>query len=109
MPLYTGSLECLRLAEPSISSLHRLEPFFCSAFHRMPPPALGPVAFKSFWDFLRDQIGPEELKKSCPDKIRTCLTAFYDACGGELPPELVSESQIQDCSDILNVSFSPPT
>lgn len=103
MPLYISSLDRLRLVQPSISLLHQLDTYFCSAFSRMPPPALGPMAFKSFWDFLRNGIGSNQLKTSCPESIRICLTAFYDACGDELPCELTSESQSH--SQISHVSF----
>lgn len=106
MPLYCGSLERLCSITPSTSMLHQLEPFFCSAFHRVPPPALGPLAFKSFWGFLRDRIGPEDLQVSCPESIKACLTAFYDACGEQPPYELASKSQAQSYPNVSSVSTS---
>ena|ERR1700720_570200 len=82
MSLYTDSLAKLHHHPLSVEYLQILVPFLTSCFVRIPPPALGPLAFQTFWKATYH--GKQEFLRDMPAKLKVCINAFDDAFGGDL-------------------------
>lgn len=95
--IYIDSLVKLRNHTPSVETLNSLAPFFTSAFWRMPPPALGPLAFETFWKATYHE--KPELLRHIPEKLKASIKGFDDAFGGGLTAGWShdTESQITVC------------
>ncbi|KAH9949846.1 hypothetical protein B0H21DRAFT_687894 [Amylocystis lapponica] len=93
MTFYRDTLKLLRDHTLTLDTLHVLAPFFTSAFVRVPPPALGPVAFMEFWGYIQPGLGC--LEGALPEEIKTCLNAYHLAFDGVLLPDISMESQSQ--------------
>ena len=93
MSLYTDSLTKLRNHPLSVNFLQALTPFFASAFSRIPPPALGPLAFQTFWKAT--YYGKDKFFREIPPKLRACLKAFDDAYGDDLAMGLSHDVESQ--------------
>ncbi|OSX59750.1 hypothetical protein POSPLADRAFT_1048228 [Postia placenta MAD-698-R-SB12] len=93
-PLYQSTLHRLRGLSAPADVLHVLAPFLCSAFGHIPSPALGPAAFKDFWDHIRPTLRPDQ---SIPAEIKKILVPCYEFLEGTVPPDVLiySESQSQ--------------
>jgi hypothetical protein len=83
MSLYGEALELLKKQPPNMAALHELAPFLVSAFGRIPPPALGPMAFKRYWDTTYQGLVVE--RGSYPLSIEGCLIAYHEVYGGDPP------------------------
>ncbi|OCH86877.1 hypothetical protein OBBRIDRAFT_837831 [Obba rivulosa] len=77
IPLYTNALDVLSDYTLNSDALRSLSPFLTAVFVRCPPPALGPLAFRAFWETAR-------LDGSCeiPESISACLQGLERAFGG---------------------------
>ncbi|EED86088.1 predicted protein [Postia placenta Mad-698-R] len=97
VPLYQSTLHRLRGLSAPANVLHVLAPFLCSAFGHIPSPALGPAAFKDFWDHIRPTLRPDQ---SIPAEIKKILVPCYEFLEGTVPPDVLiySESQSQSQS-----------
>ena len=85
MHLYQTTLARLIDYELNADTLAQITPFLASAFKRMPPPALGPVAFKDFWDVVRSRL---TLSSSTfPETFKQALRINRDFFGGHLPSQ----------------------
>lgn len=93
MALYADFLVALRNQPLSIQLLEDLAPLLSSSFFRIPPPALGPLAFQAFWKASYHR--KEEFIKDIPTQIRVCMKAFNDAYGGDLAMGLSHDSESQ--------------
>jgi hypothetical protein len=93
MPLYCDTLAILRMHPPSLVTLETLSLFLSSAFTRIPPPALGPMAFEAFW--RTTYMETEKVRRNYPERIKLCLKAFDDAFGGNLSLGLSFDSESQ--------------
>jgi hypothetical protein len=101
MSLYTDTLTKLRNHPLSVDLLRAFTPFFASAFSRIPPPALGPLAFQAFWKATYH--GKDEFFREIPPKLRACLKAFDDAYGDDLAIGLSHDVESQSvCPWILS-------
>lgn len=80
--VYCRALDSLPLLEPSLERLLAISPFLASAFVRMPPPALGPMAFEAFWRGTYHEL--LQYRPFYPDCLKACLMGFADVCGGSL-------------------------
>jgi hypothetical protein len=100
MALYADLLVELRNQPLSEQLLEDLAPFFASSFSRIPPPALGPLAFQAFWK--NSYYGKQEFLGDLPTQIKVCMKAFDDAYGEDLAIGLShdSESQSTVCLEI---------
>jgi hypothetical protein len=94
IPLYRDSLTILRNLPPSSETLDDIAPFLAAAFEHIPPPALGPLAFESFWRSTYHITNKQQV--IYPGRIKLCLKAFDDVFGGDLSVglSLDTESQI---------------
>ncbi|KAH9955133.1 hypothetical protein BC827DRAFT_887363 [Russula dissimulans] len=96
MPLYDSLLQRLQSLPLSVTSLNALVPLLTAAFSRIPPPALGPAAFRRFFCAVHARLAAPSNAYS--DELRVCLDACVRGYGGEWPPGMVplsSTSQTQ--------------
>ncbi|KZT11922.1 uncharacterized protein LAESUDRAFT_746712 [Laetiporus sulphureus 93-53] len=89
--LYQIALDLMRELPFSVDTLHSLAPFFVSAFCRIPPPALGPIAFRTFW--MRIQPGLGSSTSILPDDIKQVLLTFHVVFGDSVPLDVSDASQ----------------
>jgi hypothetical protein len=91
--VYCRALDRLRGLELSLERLVAISPFLATTFVRVPYPAIGPAAFESFW---RDTY--HELRQYIPfypDRLKACLMAIADVCGGSLGEGLSMGNETQ--------------
>lgn len=98
MPLYDSLLLRLQSLSLSVKSLNALVPLLTAAFSHIPPPALGPTAFRRFFYAAHARLAAPSDAYS--DVLRTCLDSFVRTYGGEWPCgmdplSLSSQSQTQ--------------
>ena len=96
MPLYDSLLQRLQSLPLSVTSLNTLVPLLTAAFSRIPPPALGPAAFRRFFYAVHARLAAPSNAYS--DELRVCLDACVRGYGGEWPSGMVplsSTSQTQ--------------
>jgi len=117
MPLYDSLLLRLQSLSISVASLNALVPLLTAAFSHIPPPALGPVAFRRFFYAVHARLAAPSDAYS--DELRVCIDACVRGYGGEWPSGMVplssssqSQSQIQTQFQIeallsVEVSASP--
>ncbi|KAF8551674.1 hypothetical protein OG21DRAFT_1605154 [Imleria badia] len=93
--LYCEALKALELLPLSTQSLQDMESFLASAFSRIPTPAIAPFAFENFW--RATYHGQTQFCHNLPPKIKSCLSCFVAAYGGDLANglSLTTESQSQ--------------
>jgi hypothetical protein len=104
MPLYEQALQRLQLLPADIDVLHQLAPLLSSSFTRIPPPALGPIAFKKFWDATFQGASP--TPRGYPDSIKCCLRAYHEVYGGDPPTGVTigsSQSSSADAPQLLEL------
>lgn len=92
--MYIASLEALKTVSLTSDNLHALTPLFISAFSRIPEPALGPSAFKSFWTQTYTLLAPSGL--DYPEDLKPVLRNVQQimCTSGELvAPGLSPETQ----------------
>ncbi|KZT73902.1 hypothetical protein DAEQUDRAFT_808069 [Daedalea quercina L-15889] len=90
MHLYQTTLARLTDYDFDADMLTSIAPFLASAFNRMPSPALGPVAFKDFWDAVRPKL---TLRSSTlPETFKQALRVSHDFFGGNLPSDMSQDS-----------------
>lgn len=72
-----------------------MENFLAFAFSRIPTPAIAPFAFENFW--RATYHGQSQFRDHLPPKIKSCLSCFVAAYGGDLADglSLSTESQSQ--------------
>ncbi|KAI9508331.1 hypothetical protein F5148DRAFT_1197378 [Russula earlei] len=96
MPLYDSLLIRLQSLPLSVTRLNAFVPLLTAAFSRIPPPALGPAAFRRFFYAVHARLSaPSDAYN---DELRVCLDACVRAYGGEWPSgigPLSSSSQTQ--------------
>lgn len=88
-----------------MDKLHQLAPFLSSAFVRIPPPALGPLAFKRFWDSTYQGVG--STPRNYPESIKCCLRAYHEVYGGDPPTGITMGSQNSTEGTDSQPSFDP--
>ena len=96
MPLYDSVLLRLQSLPISATSLNALVPFLTAAFSHIPPPALGPAAFRRFFYAVHARLAAPSDAYS--DELRVCIDACVRGYGGEWPSGMVplsSSSQTQ--------------
>ena len=95
MPLYQTTLERLADYQFSADTLETIAPFLASAFKRMPLPALGPTAFKEFWDVVWPRAALHSSR--LPEDFKQALRINHNVFGGHIPSDMsqVSQSQSQ--------------
>jgi hypothetical protein len=96
MPLYDSLLQRLELLLTSVKSLNALSPLLTATFSHIPPPALGPAAFRQFFNVVHARFAAPSNAYS--DELRVCLDACVRSYGGEWPSGMVplsSSSQTQ--------------
>lgn len=93
MSLYIDTLSKLRTLPPSTQFLQTLTPFLASSFVRIPPPALGPLAFQTFWK--ETYHAKQEFLPHVPPRLRVCVKAFDDAYGTDLAAGLGHDTESQ--------------
>jgi hypothetical protein len=101
MSLYADTLTKLANHPLSTITLRTLTPFFISAFARIPHPALGPLAFQTYWKAT--YYGKHEYIHHIPLKLRSCLKAFDDAYGDDLGKGLSHDPESQSQSMVCYV------
>ncbi|TFK69546.1 hypothetical protein BDN72DRAFT_959509 [Pluteus cervinus] len=72
--VYCTTLDILRDQPPKLDHLLVLTDFFISVFHRVPEPAVGPIAFARFWQGTYMQ-NPQWIPHYSDD-LRSCLKAI---------------------------------
>ena len=80
--VYCRTLDSLRNLQTSLETMIAISPLLASAFVRVPHPAVGPLAFESFWRATYHNLS--EYQPFYPDCLKACLMGFADACGGSL-------------------------
>ena len=101
MPLYDSLLLRLQSLSISVASLNALVPLLTAAFSHIPPPALGPVAFRRFFYAVHTRLAAPSDAYS--DELRVCIDACVRGYGGDWPSGMVplsSSSQSQSQSQI---------
>ena len=96
MPLYDSLLLRLESLPISVTSLNALVPLLTAAFSHIPPPALGPAAFRRFFYAVHARLTAPSNAYS--DELRVCIDACVRGYGGEWPSGIVplsSSSQTQ--------------
>jgi hypothetical protein len=96
MPLYDSLLLRLQSLPISATSLNALVPLLTAAFSHIPPPALGPAAFRRFFYAVHARLAAPSDAYS--DELRVCIDACVRGYGGEWPSGMVplsSSSQTQ--------------
>jgi hypothetical protein len=96
MPLYDSLLLRLESLPIKIASLNNLAPLLTAAFSHIPPPALGPAAFRRFFYAAHARLAAPS--NAYTDELRVCLDACVRGYGGEWPSGMVplsSSSQTQ--------------
>ena len=108
MSFYEQALNMLQKLPPEVDLLHQFAPFLVSSFHRIPPPALGPIAFKRFWDLTYQ--GSYASSSSYPEAIKRCLRAYHEVFGGDPPTGItIGSSQLTDESQGVSSAALQPT
>ncbi|KAF4593329.1 hypothetical protein EYR38_009043 [Pleurotus pulmonarius] len=82
IPIYCSVLDSLQRLPPTADTIIDFGDFFTSAFVRVPSPALGPKAFRAFWQTTFH--AKHEFVAIYPDSLKQCLKAFDEAAGGDL-------------------------
>ncbi|KDQ27025.1 hypothetical protein PLEOSDRAFT_159058 [Pleurotus ostreatus PC15] len=82
IPIYCLALESLQRLPPTAGTITDFGDFLTSAFVRVPSPALGPKAFRAYWQATFH--GRHEFVAVYPDSLKQCLKAFDEAAGGDL-------------------------
>jgi hypothetical protein len=93
MGFYCNSLDSLHIATDSVEVLQELEEYLCSPFINIRREAVGPLAFKRYWDRISSRIDFRDIE--LPENFRNSLCAIYDAYGGDRPSYLPADSQSQ--------------
>jgi hypothetical protein len=96
MPLYDSLLLRLQSLPISATSLNALVPLLTAAFSHIPPPALGPAAFRRFFYAVHARLAAPSDAYS--DELRVCIDACVRGYGEEWPSGMVplsSSSQTQ--------------
>lgn len=83
MPLYDSLLLRLQSLSISVASLNALVPLLTAAFSHIPPPALGPTAFRRFFYAAYARLAAPSDAYS--DELRTCIDSCVRIYGGEWP------------------------
>ena len=114
MPLYDSLLLRLQSLPISATSLNALVPLLTAAFSHIPPPALGPAAFRRFFYAVHARLAAPSDTYS--DELRVCIDACVRGYGGEWPSGMVplssssqtkTQTQTQFQIEALEVSASP--
>ncbi|KAG9223700.1 hypothetical protein CCMSSC00406_0004959 [Pleurotus cornucopiae] len=82
IPIYCLALESLQRLPPTAGTIIDFGDFLTTAFVRVPSPALGPKAFRAYWQATFH--GRHEFVAVYPDSLKQCLKAFDEAAGGDL-------------------------
>lgn len=82
IPIYCSALDSLQCLPPIADTIVDFGDFFTSSFVRVPSPALGPKAFRAYWQATFH--GRHEFVAIYPDSLKQCLKAFDEAAGGDL-------------------------
>ena len=97
MVLYCNALKALPPATTSIEVLQELEDYHCATFNNIRSLALGPVAFKQYWDDVSCNL--ENIDEGFPTTLRVQLAAYHDVFGGTRPAFLKEDSQLGTFQD----------
>ncbi|KAF8133804.1 hypothetical protein EV363DRAFT_1567111, partial [Boletus edulis] len=107
--LYCEVLKALEVLPLSIQSLQDMENVLASAFSRIPTPAIAPFAFEKFW--RATYHGRTQFCSNLPPKIKSCLSCFATAFGGDLADGLSlttgSQSQSINGSQVYSPASHP--
>ena len=87
MPLYDSLLLRLQSLSIPVASLNALVPLLTAAFSHIPPPALGPAAFRRFFYAVHARLAAPSDAYS--DELRVCIDACVRGYGGEWPSGMV--------------------
>ncbi|KAF9499380.1 hypothetical protein BDN71DRAFT_1442012 [Pleurotus eryngii] len=82
IPVYCSVLNSLQRLPPTADTIIDFGDFLTAAFIRVPSPALGPKAFRAYWQATFH--GRHEFVAVYPDSLKQCLKAFDEAAGGDL-------------------------
>ncbi|KAI0086959.1 hypothetical protein BDY19DRAFT_957657 [Irpex rosettiformis] len=93
MGFYHNSLDSLYRATDSVQVLRDLEEYLCSPFSNIRKDAVGPLAFRSYWDKISSRI--DFHGQELPDKLKNNICALYEVYGGERPSYLPTDTQSQ--------------
>ncbi|KAI0322413.1 hypothetical protein OF83DRAFT_1289426 [Amylostereum chailletii] len=107
LEVYKTILERLSYHTVSMKLIQDLTHFLTSAFHRIPAPAKGPKAFKTFFDEVYRCLG--EHGSAFPVDLQPCVAVSYQFFGGDIPDGMESQSDSQHESQVqMHRSSSPP-
>ncbi|KAI0032561.1 hypothetical protein K488DRAFT_70529 [Vararia minispora EC-137] len=104
MGLYQAILDSLKRIPITFSGIIDLTPLLAAGFRRIPPPALGPQLFKTFFADVHLQLGISAGEY--PRELHTCISSAFRFFGDE-PPEGV-ETQIEELPSPAAWSASCP-
>ena len=86
VPLYTSVISSISKLSPSPHVLFITSSILASVFHDPPPPFLGPLAFKEFWQ--THYMNLNLLQTEIPEVLWPILRAFMVAEGDGFAPGL---------------------
>ncbi|KZT23479.1 hypothetical protein NEOLEDRAFT_1243258 [Neolentinus lepideus HHB14362 ss-1] len=75
IPLYTETLAALGTLPPTVELLNDMTEFLASGFFRVPPPALGPTAFRAFWQPHYSNM--TNIETICPEPLKLLLDVLF--------------------------------
>ncbi|KAF8503016.1 hypothetical protein BU17DRAFT_71831 [Hysterangium stoloniferum] len=104
---YIAALKSLKITPVSSDTLHSLTPLLASAFTHIPPPALGPSAFKAFWAATYGCLGSLELRY--PEELKPILRNIQEVmCDSneEFAPGISQATQTQKQSTMTIIHGS---
>lgn len=105
IPIYCLALESLQRLPPTVGTIIDFGDFLTSAFVRVPSPALGPKAFRAYWQATFH--GRHEFVAVYPDSLKQCLKAFDEATGGDLGMGLSLETA-SDMTPTVSIVYWTP-
>ena len=109
MPLYCDILITIRKLVPVEDVVVELAELLAAPFvrDRIPEPAIGPVAFKEFWDNIAPTL--DFRSREFPPALADCVVSLHSAYGCYVPKWLESqlESQVSHSSVSLLPLHSP--
>ncbi|KAH8115144.1 hypothetical protein DFH11DRAFT_1726577 [Phellopilus nigrolimitatus] len=93
LPLYYDAIVATRTLEPLEDAIIVLSELLKAPFarDRIPEPAAGPLAFRTFWDSVAPRL--DFTMRYFPPGLADCVHALASAYGGEVPDWMRSQSQ----------------